>query len=311
MPLRSPRRLPRALNRPVSPAVRAVAQKQYRRSGRRQRLRKEWFSRFSRRWNKNSAVVWKELKLWLIGLSIAGLIGLIGILILSPIFNVKHIQIRRQDARIDIDDAQAALRPLFDQRLPFVTRGEVADLLRTIYPDITQVAIKKTYPDAIQISIYVDPLAAQLKIDAQRNHGAAGTGTLVTQTGSYAYITARGYTVISPVRLAKDPLPTLIITDWGAQPMNRSLLLDTAFLRAVFEARDTLRENFGLQATDIIVYLRAREFHVTTKKISLWFDLSSPLQLQFGRFREFLKALSLEQVKEYIDLRISDRVIYR
>lgn len=310
MPLRSPRRLPRSLNRPVSKTVRAVAQKQYRKSGRRQRLRKEWASRFSRRWNKNSVIIWKELKIWLIGFGVAGLLGLIGILVFSPIFNVKHIQIRRQDARIDIDDAQRALRPLFTERLPFITRAEVVTLLQTIYPDITQITMKKTYPDSLQISMYVDPLAAQLKIDAQREN-AAGSGVVLAQSGSYAYITSKGYTVFSPVRLSKDALPTLIITDWGAQPANRTLLLDATFLRTIFEARDTLRENFGLQATNITVYLRAREFHITTKKIALWFDLSSPLQLQFGRFREFLKALSLDQAKEYIDLRISDRVIYK
>ena len=72
-----------------------------------------------------------------------------------------------------------------------------------------------------------------------------------------------------------------------------------------------LRSDFGLSAKDITIFLRAKEFHIRTEKVALWFDLTSPLSVQFQRFRELLKNLPLDQVKEYIDLRIADKIVYK
>jgi hypothetical protein len=235
------------------------------------------------------------------------ILAVIGILMFSPIFDVKQIQVRRQDARLDIEEVQEVLKPLFRTRLPFITKNQVFELLADQYPDIRRIEIAKQYPSTLIISAYLDTVAAELKLDEP----FVGSGA-VSGSGSHAYVTSDGYAIFTPIALTDgDTLPKLRITDWGVKPTNRTFLIGPEFLHTIFQARDMLSENFGFTVTDITVFIRAQEFHVRANKVSLWFDLTSPLALQFQRFRDFLKTVPLDQVKEYVDLRISDRVIYK
>ena len=72
-----------------------------------------------------------------------------------------------------------------------------------------------------------------------------------------------------------------------------------------------LGDKFALSVPGRIVFLRAREFHLRTKAFDLWFDLRSPLAEHLARFKIFLASISKEEVEQYIDLRLSDRVVYR
>jgi hypothetical protein len=236
------------------------------------------------------------------------------VLLFAPFFNVRRINIERRDPRIDPGDIQQTLSPLFNQRLVLITKAQVATMLNTVYPDITAVSIGKEYPSTLSVSITLEPVVAEItmeesgtkEIEAQSGAVLAGTGA--TQ---YAYITTQGTYVTSPIRLTKEKLEKLVITDWGILPQNRTRLLTPDTLRTIFLARDTLRRDFGLQPMKIIVYLRAQEFHIKTPKGTLWFDERTDLPMQFQRFREFLKEISLDQVKEYIDLRIADKIVYK
>lgn len=304
MPLKKPSRLPKHLNRPASPLVRSMAKKHYGTTVARRRMRT--LAHGTRKWTKVAAAIGSEFKVWAaIAAGMCVLAG-IGIVLFSPLFDVKQIQVRRQDARLDVEEVQQVLSPLFRTRLPLITRAQVLDLLQEQYPDIRRVEIAKQYPSTLIISAYLDTVVAELALDEP----VFGSGA--TASGSYAYLTAEGYTVFSPMRLdASEKLPLLRVVDWGVKPDNRTFLLSPEFLQTIFQAQDMLSQNFGFTLSETTVYIRAQEFHIRANKVSLWFDIASPLALQFQRFRDFLKTVPLEQVKEYIDLRISDRVIYK
>jgi hypothetical protein len=227
----------------------------------------------------------------------------------APVLAVRKINIRRQDPRIDIEDIQRTLHPLFRDRLPFVSKRQVQDLLEEEYPDIDHIEITKEYPSTLIVSIFLEPVTVSAIIDTPADTSASGA--LATGSG-YSYITRSGMFVMSPIRLTTSgPIETIHLTDWGVRPQNRTPLIDPTFLQTVFAARDTLRADFGLKTTKITIFLRAKEFHIKTATVTLWFDLTSHLSVQFGRFREFLKNSSLDQAKEYIDLRIADKIVYR
>lgn len=236
------------------------------------------------------------------------------VLLFAPFFNVRRINIERRDPRIDPGEIQQTLSALFNQRLVLVTNAQVTSMLETEYPDIVRVSINKDYPSTLSVSIALEPVIASVTME---ENGAKDTevlsGALLTSTGAvhYAYITTQGTYVTAPIRLTREKLERLVITDWGIVPQNRTKLLSPDILRMIFLARDTLRKDFGLEPTKIIVYLRAQEFHIKTPKGTLWFDERSDLPMQFQRFREFLKEISLDQVKEYIDLRIADKIVYK
>jgi hypothetical protein len=276
---------------------------------RRKRRRKEVFVRFSRRASRAAAMIASEFKLWLlIGLgSIVVIVA--GALLFAPYFDVREIHVRRQDPRIDPENIQQTLSPLFKQRLILVTRAQVTEMLQNVYPDIEKVDINKEYPSTLQVTVYVEPVAAEISLMME----IVGSGGVVTTTGSsmYSYVTKSGMFTTSPIKLSGAPLPKITVTDWGVEPQNRTQIFEEGYLQSMLLARDILQRDFGLTSVGITLYLRAKEFHIRTNKIALWFDLQTPLAVQFQRFREFLKALSLDQAKEYIDLRIADKIIYK
>jgi hypothetical protein len=314
MPLKASRKLPKRFSRRAGPLTRSLAKTYYGGPNRRARRRKEWFARTGRKFARLSETVLREFRLWLVIGAVLILLTIGATLLFAPFFDVREMKVRRQDPRIDPEEIQQALAPLFNQRLVLVTRGQVASMLQAEYPDIEKVEISKEYPSTLLISVYLEPVLAEVRIDdSQSTEPASGSGAVESGSGVglYTYVTRQGYFVGSPIRLSGGPYPKLTITDWGIHPQNRTILLSPEFLQNVFLARDTLRRDFGLESQNITVYVRAQEFHIRTPKTSLWFDVRSPLTVQFQRFREFLKTLSLDQAKEYIDLRIADKIIYK
>lgn len=315
MPLKAPSKLPKRLRRQVSPLTRSLARKYCNVVDRRTRRRKEIFVRLSRRTAKITAIIASEFRVWMIiGVSII-VLGTIGILLFAPVFDVREMHIRRQDPRIDPEEIQETLSPLFKQRLVLVTRGQVLSMLQAAYPDIERVEMTKDYPSTLNITVYLEPLAAQITINEDSDMQTSLSGAVLSGSGgletTYSYVTKEGLFISSPVKLTSAPLPVLTITDWAIRPQNRTELLQPKVLQTIFLARDTLRRDFGLTTTNTLVFLRAQEFHIRTNKTTLWFDLRSPLTVQFQRFRGLLKAVSLDQVKEYIDLRVADKIIYK
>lgn len=252
-------------------------------------------------------IVAREFKFWAIALSIIIVIGGAAALLLSPILNVKKIQVQRHDARLDIEAIQQALAPLFDSRLFLVSKAKVNELLKD-FPDITDTEIDKDYPSLLTVSLTLDPLVAKLEIDEPET----GTGsTPSTSSGMSIYITSKGYAVFSAVSLSNNVLPTLEIRDWGIKPTHHSQLVDEEFLLMLFKARDTLTQEFGMPINRAIIFVRAQEFHLSGSRLSFWFDVASPLEEQFDRFRSFLSIQPLDGVTQYVDLRLSDRVVYK
>lgn len=312
MPMKASRKLPQRFNRQAGPLTTSLARTYYGGPQRRARRRKEMFARWGRKMARFGDTVLREFRMWLLIGSVLVALTVAGTLLFAPFFDVREMKVRRQDPRIDPEEIQQILSPLFKQRLVLVTRSQVAAMLQSEFSEIERVEISKDYPSTLSVSVFLEPVMAEVVI-ADSIDTSSGSGSTATGSGTdiYTYVTRKGTFVTSPIKLSGGPYPTLTITDWGIRPQNRTPLMAPSFLQNVFFARDTLLRDFGLQSQNITVYLRAQEFHIRTPKATLWFDLRSPLNVQFQRFREFLKTLSLDQAKEYIDLRIADKIIYK
>jgi hypothetical protein len=59
------------------------------------------------------------------------------------------------------------------------------------------------------------------------------------------------------------------------------------------------------------LFLRAQEYHLQTREWTLWFDMRSSIEDHLQRYRIFLREIPHEEVREYIDLRLKDRVVYK
>lgn len=246
-----------------------------------------------------SAVRWTMVCLILIG------IVAFGFLLFSPAIEVREITVSRLSPRLDIEEVQDALAPIFGRHLFFLSSFEIAGLLQEQIPDIDELSVSKTYPGVLNVKIALHPLVAKLNIEEPDSAGSTSTGS------SIDFLTAQGIYVATTAARDTETLPRISIVDWGVRPDPGDVLLQPTFLERMNAAELTLLRQFGQEVSRRTVYLRAQEFHLLVDERELWFDLRNPLEEQMDRYRTFLREVGFEQVKDYIDLRVTDRVMYQ
>lgn len=311
--LRKPRRIPQRYNRPVTPQMRSLVQRRHQRAKQYRTQRwKRAFQKFQRR-----ALSLRTILLRYAAVTVTSLVLLIaGLLLFSPILDVREIQIRRADPRIDAEQIRQALKPFFGEHLLFITPEQVRHAVKQSVPDIADVQVDKNYPSTLVLGVTPDPIVARLLIE---NPGvAAGTGAV---SGSGAvdtpvtadYLTDKGlYMAYQPSQVRSGTgLLDLHIVDWGVRPEAGKPLVESGLLLSMQKAEQQLQAEFGLKTESRTIYLRAREFHIRVPGYSLWFDMRSPVDEQFQRYRTFLQYIGLKNVKDYIDLRIRNMVVYK
>ncbi|MDO8649614.1 MAG: hypothetical protein Q7R81_07620 [Candidatus Peregrinibacteria bacterium] len=312
MLLRPNRPLPRRFNRRVRPETRAFVERRHKRK---HRLRREQWQRYVRRSHRFFASAAYAVRKWALILVAGILLLMVGLVIFSPLVRVQEITVQRSDPRVDIEDVQRILAPMFGRHLLFLPAHEVRNLLLAERPDIENVDVSKVYPWRLFVSVEMQPLIARLEIDAPQEtpeEGAvpvAESGAIVDQ--SYDYLTTNGIYVTSPSKDLGMQLPLIRIVDWGGRPLPLTHLLPPDMFMMMDNAERALTSEFGHEILSREIHLRAREFHLETPQFTLWFDTASPLDAQLKRYRVFLQTVGVADVKEYIDLRIASRVVYR
>lgn len=243
-------------------------------------------------------------------LGVAAIIAVIAVVIFSPLVTVQEIRVQRSDPRIDFEQVQNALSPLYGRRLPLLTATEVRTILQQAIPDLSAVEVRKQYPKGIALRLSLDPVIAQLRIvDPDGETLETGTGAdMITD-----YLTVRGmYVLYKPSQIGSgSTLPVYDVVDWGVRPGPWSLLIDETLLTAFRRAEVALADQFGAVVKSRSIYLRAREFHFQLDRFTVWMDIRSPLSEQFDRLRIFLEVAGHDAASRYVDLRIKDKVVYR
>jgi hypothetical protein len=239
--------------------------------------------------------------------------SLLLLLFLAPLFTVSSMNIRRQDQRIDIEEMQQLLLPFFGRHLLFLASWEVERAVESVYPEVREVIVEKSLPHELRITLQMEDIAAEVLLgdpdDTEEQIFAASGSTL------HRYLTVGGvyleYPVPLPFRKETGKQIPLHIVDWVVKPVHREQLLSPSILHAIESTLTVLRESFGHTVQSVTLYVRAKEFHVRTERIVLWFDFASPMTAQLDRYRTFLRALPLESSEKYVDVRLHDRVVYR
>lgn len=230
-----------------------------------------------------------------------------GMVLFSPIFTVREIRVIREDLRLDVEQVQRTLLPLFGEHLFFVSTGEVRLLLQRTFVDLEESMVEKHYPSRLDVRIRMRPLRARLLIEDPASLPHDGSGEVLGD-----YVTEEGvYVAYAPVQVpASEALLPIRVTDWGVRPQPGERLLDPLMMQHINDAERILTEQFGFTVRERVVYVRAQEFHILTEKYALWFDIRSSLDEHFRRYRLFLKAMGGDIPRKYVDLRLTDRVVY-
>ncbi len=299
-------RLPKKLRRPVSAPLRAFVRRRHQRTSAR---KVERWKRSARRVGKAGTDMLRMIRRWGLLVTLLTLAGLFTFLAVSPVVQVREIRVQRSEARVDIERVQKSLSPLFGRHLLFLPEFEVLELLRASIPDLQEVQVSKSYPSELVVRVQLHPILARLTIEAPSDV-PAGSGA-VTAGGRPLndYLTDNGIYVSSPLMLSGSTAFT--IRDWTLRPVPGTSLLSEETLKFLRDSEGALQQEFAMRVTRRSVYLRAQEVHMQVGKTSLWFDTRSPLAPQLERLRTFLAAVGWNGAGQYVDLRLSGRVIYR
>ena len=268
-------------------------------------MRQRWLRPLRRLEGRIRTLQWLMLPLGYTAIVLT-IVSMFVLLLFSPWTKVQEIRVLRQDPRTDIARVQQALSPLFGQRMLLLGRADVLPLLEKSLPDLKDVQVDVSYPSRLVIRVTLDALVARIQIDE---------GEIAAQSGSslHGFLTEEGNYMQYPhshVRHAEE-FPLIHVTDWGVLPTPGDHLLPQTFLADLQKAEETIRRDFGQEVTERLVFLRAREFHLRTAEWWLWFDSRDPLEEHLHRYRLFLQSVQREHVREYVDLRPTDRVVYR
>ncbi|MDD5074805.1 MAG: hypothetical protein PHO54_02900 [Candidatus Peribacteraceae bacterium] len=288
--------------RPVSAATKRLVARKHGR-GLRDRVGRRF--RFLSRGVQRNMEGWKRgILRWTVAAVIGLVILTVGLVVFSPIGRIEEVHVVRTDPRLDIEEVLRTLSPLFGRYLVAVSTREVRQLLDAKFRDTKSLEVSKRYPSQLSVRIELDPLVARVKI-LDPDGGTTGTGATV------GFLTERGMYSAAGAETGSGSLPLLQVVDWGIRPEPGALLVTPEFFRTMRNAEEILRTQFGQTVSRRSVYLRAQEFHFTVLGIGLWFDMKTPLEDQLQRYRTFLQGVGLTTAKEYVDLRISDKVIYK
>lgn len=313
--LRSPRPIPRRYSRRVTKYTKAVVRKYHRP---RRRYNWERLRRGMQRWQEKMR--WAgERSLqsfwWIVGVI---LLGIVLITLFSPLLTVREIRVARRDPRIDVELVEQALRPLFGKRMLFVREQDVLPLLsaelpavkRSAVPDLQTIALGKEYPSTLVLELEPERIVASLRIlQPGQTEPAVQTGSNVLE-----FLTERGLLaqyLPSEAQVPSD-LPEIEIVDWGARPLPWRVIFEPEVLQEMRKAEVILLEQFGQAVTRRAFYLRAQEYHfVLDDDLTIWLDRRSPVEEQLARYQLFIQVTPRGAAKQYVDLRLNDRIVYR
>ncbi len=247
---------------------------------------------------------------------------LLGIVVFSPLFQVRRITVQRNQGRVDVALIQQQIAPLLGHRLLLLSVRDIEALVKQVVPDLQEITIRKEYPSKLVVRIAVRPIIARLHLSAPVGAVPQGAGILPAEktptplapnlrTPKSDYLTDNGLYVTAAVAESGALLPMINVVDWEVRPSPGTRLISEEFLNTMGQAEALLSQQFGQKVTGRSVYLRAQEFHLSITQGSLWFDVQSPLPEQLRRYRIFLGNGGWSQASQYVDLRLRGRVVYR
>ncbi|MBT3835525.1 FtsQ-type POTRA domain-containing protein [Candidatus Peribacteria bacterium] len=320
--LKPSRRLPRKLQRPTSELSRRTAQKLLRKKKKGVSKNAAKYSRHFRRIFSGIKESFSQLKIWCaVSVGVFVLI-IISYFLFSDTFKVSSMHVARQDRRVDVEEIQKLLKPFFGKHILFVSPLLIEHTIQSEYPEVSRADVGRNFPNELWVKLYMDDISAEVSVgdpDGTENEATENAwkpdSSLEEESGSrYKYLSKEGVYLEYPFAIASnedEEMLKLYLVDWAVKPEKRQRLIKKDVLSDIKNAKRILEETFGHSVSFITFYLSAQEFHIKTEGVILWFDLATPVAAHIDRYRQFLKAVPLEEVEEYIDLRPHDRVIHR
>lgn len=233
------------------------------------------------------------------------------ILLASPIFRVHHIDVERKNLNTDITSIESFIaEKTLSQSLFFLSRRDLEKEIVQEFPQWKSIHIQKKFPNTLVASVETFSPFATVKVHQEILQTIKGQKTPKKTIVEEAYvINERGD--VSYADIGETPSFTIIYKD--IPPQNIALgthLVPFAVIQKIQFITESLLSSFDLVTKEIWYYNTAKEAHINVFQFSIWVDLQQDISMQLKKFSQALGFLNKNKL-EYIDLRISNRVIYK
>jgi hypothetical protein len=256
-------------------------------------------------YSKNLKVNYKNkspVKKWIILIGgVLLLIAIIYLTVFSNFFQLRSWKIYGDDIVQDNSKFEEFLKVHENKNLVFINTAEIENTIKSQYPEIQKLRIKKVFPETLVMEYENFPEVANLF-------------NLIDGTQKKFIINEIGYLIEEDYE--NPNLPYIKLRTDKALEIN-NYAIDKDKLSYILDAIYDFEELFGMEILDAEYKKREREVHLKTERdFAIWLDTSLTLQEQYSKLKKVIDKLNIyTENLEYIDLRISsvngDRVIFK
>lgn len=268
------------------------------------------FFKKNRRAKKNNLIIrparlgmpGKGQKALIVCFAFAVVSGLIYLLFFSHFFDLRVVEIFEDGARAgNSSPVWSFLEALKTKNILFIQEKPLDDSLKSLYPEIKQLKIKKILPQKLRIEIEKFPIIANII-------------NVVSSVQKKYLINSFG--LLTQENIENHDLPYIKIDSAEVFPLH-TVIIPQEQLDYIMKAVQLFEEKFGMKVLNAYYLSREREVHLLTEKyFTVWIDMGKALQPQMEKLKKALPKVDIYKIPlQYIDLRISgtdnEKVIYK
>lgn len=238
------------------------------------------------------------------------------ILFFSPMLRIQHIEVVRKNLSIDTTKIEQFLTErAIGKHIFFLSSSDLEKQTHNAFPQWKSLIIHKSFPNRLSVDVenfesfaYVVLKTEQVKMVKNEKGNKVPTDEKITVEQKYV-LNQQGS--ISYPEIDSNPSLLILYKD----PFTKNIdigrnIIPTQDVKSIQTVVSVLLHEYDLATKEVEYFKLAKEIHVNVFQFSLWIDLQQNLEEQLKKYNESLQHLDKNKL-EYLDLRISNRVIYK
>ncbi len=208
-------------------------------------------------------------------------------------------QKNEEDMNLRYPKMQKILETVKGSNLLFLSTDFLGKSIRIPFPELKAITFTKSYPDTLEVYAETYPIVAKWVYKKEGD-----------ERQFFGFVSENGYF------LPKGPDNTFLMFDMQQRKKEipyYAMLIPSEQLKNILDAKQLLEEITKRRMVSLSYFQNAQEIHfVDEKKVGYWLFLQNSLVDQSEKLRIMLKTENVyAKPLQYIDLRISNKVIYK
>jgi len=229
------------------------------------------------------------------------------VLFASPVFKVKAIETERTNIIIDPSEIEVALgEQAIGQNIFLINTGTLEKYLQDKFSEWKSIEIKRVFPSTLLVSIKNYEVYSDITATIREENKKTNTTTETTTTFKINELGNITYDEME----TKSPFKIIYADILDASPALGDNLVKKEHIEKINDITEKLIEDYELAVKEVKYFKKGKEAHFDLFHFTLWFDLTQDVNSQFKKLSQALQLLNKNNL-EYIDLRISKRIIYK